>query len=71
MGLTRQFAALSMLVIGLITAALCFVIARHLRTHLLEREWSTTADFVRTEALQRLTVNDFSAAPSADRKSVV
>lgn len=61
--LTRQFAILSFIVIGLITAALSFVISFSLRKDLLNREWGTTADFIRTEAFQALTPRDF-AAPS-------
>lgn len=63
--LTRQFALLSFIVIGLITVVLCLVIASSLRRDMLEREWRTTSDFVRTEARQNLTASDF-AAPSTD-----
>ncbi|HYL79779.1 MAG TPA: ATP-binding protein, partial [Candidatus Acidoferrum sp.] len=65
--LIRQFGLLSLLVIGLITIALSLVIAYNLRKDLLEREWGTTADFIRTEAMQRLVPPDFSASmtPSA------
>ncbi len=59
--LTRQFAILSLIVIGLITAALSFVISFSLRKDLLNREWGTTADFIRTEAFQALTPRDFAA----------
>lgn len=59
--LTRQFAILSLLVIGLITIALCFVISYQFRRDLLQREWGGTADFIRTEALQGLTAADFAA----------
>lgn len=61
MSLVRQFAVLSLVVIGLITAALCLAIAHYLRKDLLEREWRTTADFIRTEALQALSPADFAA----------
>ncbi len=59
--LLRQFAILSFIVIGLITAALSLVISLYLRKDLLDREWGTTADFIRTEAFQRLSLSDFSA----------
>ncbi len=57
--LTRQFAFLSLIVIGLITAALSLVISYSLRKDLLEREWRITADFVRTEAFYHLDPTDF------------
>ena len=59
--LIRQFAILSLIVIGLITTALCLVISHYLRKDLLEREWGTTADFIRTEAFYHLTPADFAA----------
>jgi signal transduction histidine kinase len=60
--LTRQFAFLSFIVIGLITAALSLVISYSLRKDLLEREWRITADFVRTEAFYHLSPADFAAS---------
>jgi two-component system sensor histidine kinase HydH len=68
--LIRQFAVLSLVVVGLITAALCVVISHYLKEDLLEREWTTTADFIRTEALQNLTPADFSAfeTPTAEER---
>src|SRR5262245_61999655 len=57
--LTRQFATLSLVVIGLITAAFALVISRSLKQDLLDREWSTTADFIRTEAIHNLKAEDF------------
>ena len=57
--LTRQFAVLSFIVIGLITVALCLVITYYLRKDLLEREWRITADYIRTEARHYLTPADF------------
>ncbi len=62
--LTRQFAVLSFIIIGLITAALCLVISYHLRKDLLEREWGTTADFIRTEVFYHLEPSDFAAPQS-------
>lgn len=61
LALTRQFAILSLIVVGLITTALSLVISHYLRKDLLEREWGTTADFIRTEAFQRLAPSDFAA----------
>jgi|GEM_PF-471543 len=61
--LTRQFAVLSFIVIGLITATLSLVTSLYLRKDLLDREWSTTADYIRTQAFQSLTLSDF-ADPS-------
>ncbi len=57
--LTRQFAVLSFIVIGLITVALCLVITHYLRKDLLEREWGITADYIRAEARHYLTPADF------------
>jgi two-component system sensor histidine kinase HydH len=57
--LTRQFGLLSLVVVGLITTTFCLVISHSLRQDLLEREWSTTADFIRTEAIHNLTPSDF------------
>jgi two-component system, NtrC family, sensor histidine kinase HydH len=68
-GLVRQFAVLSLVVIGLITIALCLVISYQFRRDLLEREWGGTADFIRTEAQQVLTAADFADPnrPTAQR----
>ncbi len=59
--LLRQFAVLSLIVIGLITATLCLVISYALRRDMLEREWGLTADYIRTEARQRLRPSDFAS----------
>jgi signal transduction histidine kinase len=59
--LARQFAVLSLIVISLITTALCLVIPYYLRKDLLEREWNVTADYVRTEAHHYLSPTDFAA----------
>jgi two-component system, NtrC family, sensor histidine kinase HydH len=63
--LVRQFAVLSLVVIALITIALCFVISSQFRRDLLQREWGATADFIRTEALQVLAAEDFAAPGTA------
>jgi signal transduction histidine kinase len=57
--LTRQFGVLSFIVVGLITTMLCLVISQSLKQDLLDREWSTTADFIRTQAIHNLTAADF------------
>jgi signal transduction histidine kinase len=63
-GLLRQFATLSLIVIGLITVTLSLVISYYLRKDLLDREWRLAADFTRTEALYHLTPADFDAPMS-------
>ena len=60
-GLLRQFATLSLIVIGLITIALSLVISYYLRKDLLDREWRITADFTNTEVRYHLTPADFDA----------
>ena len=57
--LLRQFAVLSFVVIGLITAALAVTVTSALRRDLLNREWGTTADYVRTGILRHLSLSDF------------
>ena len=57
--LTRQFGLLSLVVVGLITTTFGLVISHSLKQDLLDREWSTTADFIRTEAIHSLTPSDF------------
>src|SRR3989442_14674859 len=57
--LTRQFGILSLVVVGLITTTFCLVISHSLKQDLLDREWSTTADFIRTEAVHNLRPSDF------------
>jgi len=56
--LVRQFAVLSFLVIGLLTAALAALLANQFREDLLEREWALSADHVRTAILQHLRPTD-------------
>ena len=60
-GLLRQFATLSLLVIGLISIGLSLVVSHYLRKDLLDREWRFTTDFIRTQALYHLTPADFAA----------
>ena len=59
LALTRQFAILSFLVIGLMAAALSTMVTYALRRDLLDREWGTTADYIRTGILQQLSPKDF------------
>ena len=63
--LVKQFGLLSFVAIGLICVALSAVLSTYLRNDLLEREWLTTADYVRTQVLSALTPADL-AAPRAD-----
>lgn len=53
--LLRQFALLALVVIGVITLVLSFMISTSLRRDLLDREWITTADYVRAQILSHLT----------------
>lgn len=64
--LTRQFAILGFIVIGLITVALSMMISHSLRKDLLEREWGITADCIHTGILYHLTPSDL-AAPRTRR----
>jgi signal transduction histidine kinase len=57
--LTQQFAFLSLIVIGLIALALSALVSYALRRDLLDREWGTTANFIRTGILQHLSPGDF------------
>ena len=63
--LLRQFALLSLTVITLSALGLSLVISHALKADLLEREWTSTADFVRTEIQQNLGPDDF-ATPHTD-----
>jgi len=63
--LIKQFGLLSFLVIGLISVALSAVLSTYLRRDLLEREWLTTADYLRTQILSALTPADLTV-PRAD-----
>lgn len=65
--LTTRFGVYSFICIGIMTAALWFIVSNYLINSILEREWNTTAQFVRTEVKEFLTADDFKAK---DRKSV-
>ncbi len=56
---TRQFAVLSLIVIGIITVALSLVISYSLRKDLLDHEWGVTANYIRAEAWYHLDPSDF------------
>ncbi len=53
--LLRQFAFLGLVVIGVITLILSLMVSSVLRRNLLDREWITTADYVRAQILSHLT----------------
>ncbi len=57
--LTHQFAVLSFMVIGLITMILAATVSSLLRGDLLEREWGTTADYIRSQVFGHLSAPDF------------
>src|SRR5262245_44167241 len=63
--LIRRFAVLSLVVIGLTTAALSLVISRALRDNMLAREWHVTADYIRVQAEAHLVAADFADPLSA------
>ena len=65
--LTTRFAVHSLICIGIVTAALWFLVSNYLINGILRREWETTAQFVRTEVREFLTAEDFTAK---DRKPV-
>ncbi len=66
-GLTARFAFYSFVCIGIMTAALWFLVSNYLINGILRREWETTAQFVRTEVKEFLTPEDFT---TKDRKPV-
>ncbi len=60
--LTKQFAVLSFLCISVLTGALWLIASYYLSKEMLEREWGSTATFIRTEARQRVSPEDFKAS---------
>ena len=64
--LLSQFAILSLAVVTVSALGLSFVISHALKADLLEREWTSTADFIRTEIQQNLSPADF-AAPRTEQ----
>jgi two-component system, NtrC family, sensor histidine kinase HydH len=65
--LTTRFAVYSFVCIGIMTAALWFLVSHYLINQILDREWQTTAQMVRADARKFLEEYDFKAQ---DRKSV-
>jgi two-component system, NtrC family, sensor histidine kinase HydH len=65
--LTTRFAVNSFICIGIMTAALWFIVSNYLINQIVEREWQTTAQIVRADVRQFLEDYDFKAQ---DRKSV-
>lgn len=59
--LLRQFATLSLIVIGLVTIVLSLVNSYYLHKDLLDREWRITADYTRMQILHHLVPSDFDA----------
>jgi hypothetical protein len=58
--LRQQFAVLRFVVISPITLAMSETVTSALRRDLPDREWGTTADYIRTGILHLLTPRDFS-----------
>lgn len=65
--LTTRFAVYSFLCIGIMTAALWFIVSHYLINQILQREWKTTAQIVRSDVKEYLTAEDFR---TTDRKAV-
>src|SRR3990172_5870171 len=65
--LTTRFGVYSFVCIGIMTAALWFVVSNYLINEILEREWQTTAQIVRADVRQLLSDEDFK---TEDHKSV-
>src|SRR5919106_4668893 len=65
--LTTRFAVNSFICIGIMTAALWFIVSNYLINQIVEREWQTTAQIVRADVRKFLENYDFKAQ---DRKSV-
>ena len=65
--LTTRFALHSFFCIGIMTAALWFLVSNYIANQILEREWDITAKMIRADVAQSLEDYDFKAK---DRKSV-
>jgi two-component system sensor histidine kinase HydH len=59
--LLRRFALLSFFCIGVLTASLWAIVSHYLTKEMLDREWQTTAQFVRTQTRQIVSPEDFTA----------
>jgi two-component system, NtrC family, sensor histidine kinase HydH len=65
--LTARFGFYSFLCIGIMATALWFIVSQYMISEILEREWQSTAQFVRGEVKEFLVPEDFK---TRDRKSV-
>jgi two-component system, NtrC family, sensor histidine kinase HydH len=65
--LTTRFALYSFVCVSIMTAALWLIVANYLINQILDREWQTTAQIVRTDVRKFLEDYDFK---TKDRKSV-
>ena len=65
--LTTRFAVYSFVCVSIMTAALWLIVSNYLINQILEREWQTTAQIVRTDVRKFLEAYDFK---TKDRKSV-
>ncbi|HEY2990970.1 MAG TPA: ATP-binding protein [Candidatus Binatia bacterium] len=63
--LLKRFALLSFLCIAALTVTLWVVVSYYLTKEMLDREWQTTAQFIRTETRQFVTPEDFTAPDPA------
>ena len=59
--LTTRFGVYSFVCIGVMTAALWFIVSKDLTKDMLDREWETTAKIVRAEVKWHMTPEDFKA----------
>ena len=65
--LTTRFGVYSFIHIGIMAAALWYIVSNYLINQMLAREWQTTARMVRADVRQLLADEDFK---TEDRKSV-
>jgi len=65
--LTARFAFYSFSCIGIMTAALWYIVSNYMISQMLQREWETLAQVIRADVKEFLTEADFSAE---NRKSV-
>jgi len=59
--LTTRFGVYSFVCIAIMTAVLWYIVSRNLTTDMLDREWETTAKFVRAEVEWHMNPEDFTA----------
>lgn len=57
--LTARFGVYSFICIGIMTAALWFIVSNYMIAQMLQREWETTAQLVRSDVKEYLTDDDF------------